>query len=548
MNIWVRDLKNGADRQVTRGTAAAMQPAWSPDGSRIAFSDPEGQILIVDVKSGAITKVHDHLNEAGRASWAPDGRALVVSSLKVYSTRFREGVNQVLRVSLDGQPDRWFDPMPHKSIGMREDYGPIWSPDGTQMAAIIDGLLTVWPVARDGTPQGSPRVVSTERAGSPTWTGDSRRILYQSDRRLKLVDVASSRVVQEIDPHLTWTPAPKPAGTKTIHAGRLWDGRTDALQTNVDIIVDGNRIKSVEPHRDALHRVDAGTVVDASAETVIPGLIEIHTHLNKDYGEALGRAFLAWGVTTVRNPATNAFDTMENREAFESGARIGPRLFTTGEPMDGSRVYYPGASRSTTPGSCRCAAARERLRIRFRQDLRPAAGRDAEAHHRRGASHGDAGDLARALSGGRFRRRRRGAHSRHQPPRLLAEDQQPVALVSRCDRFADRIEDDADADDRHSGWIQAADAARTPSWIDDPRIQQLYPPAVPQRWRGRRARRRRRDHRGGRTAGHAAGEAGLSGRERRRPNHRRHRLADQSLRPEPADGNGALRGRGSDAG
>src|SRR4029077_21286343 len=234
MNIWVRDLQSRTDRQLTHLKAAAMQASWSPDGARIAFSDPGGQIQLVDVKSGAVTRAPEHLKEAGGASWSPDGRALIVSSLKVYSTRFREGTNQVLRISLDGEPDRWFDPMPHKSIGMREDYGPVWSPDGTQMAAIIDGLLTVWPVARDGAPQGPPRFVSTERAGSPTWTGDSRRILYQSDHRLKLVDVASSRVVQDIDPRLTWTPS-SPAGTKTVHAGRLWNGRSDTLQSNVDI-------------------------------------------------------------------------------------------------------------------------------------------------------------------------------------------------------------------------------------------------------------------------------------------------------------------------
>src|SRR6185295_6806700 len=185
-----------------------------------------------------------------------------------------------------------------------------------------------------------PRFVSTERAGSPTWTGDSRRLLYESGHRLKLVDVSSSRVVHEIDPVLTWTPS-SPAGTKTVHAGRLGNCRTDTLQSNVDIVVEGHRIKSVEPHRDALH---AGTVVDASNETVIPGLIEIHTHLSKDFGAALGRMFLAWGITTVRNPATNAYGTMEDREAFESGARIGPRLFTTGEPFDGSRIYYPGGT------------------------------------------------------------------------------------------------------------------------------------------------------------------------------------------------------------
>ena len=128
--------------------------------------------------------------------------------------------------------------------------------------------------------------------------------------------------------------------TRTVHAGRFWDGRSDALQHDVDIVIDGHRITRVEPHR-AAH---AGTVIDASNETVIPGLIEIHTHLSEDFGEALGRAFLSWGITTVRNPATNTFETMEFREAFESGARVGPRLITTGEPFDGTRIYYPGGT------------------------------------------------------------------------------------------------------------------------------------------------------------------------------------------------------------
>jgi Tol biopolymer transport system component/imidazolonepropionase-like amidohydrolase len=480
MNLWVRDLQSGADRQVTRGTAAAMQAAWSPDSTRIAFSDPEGQILIVDVKSGAVTKAHDHLNEAGRASWSPDGRALVVSSLKVYSTRFREGVNQVLRISLDGQPDRWFDPMPHKSIGMREDYGPVWSPDGTQMAAIIDGLLTVWPVARDGAPQGRPRFVSTERAGSPTWTGDSRRILYQSDHRLKLVDVASSRVVQEIDPRLTWTPSVNPAGTKTIHAGRLWNGRSDVLQTNVDIVVDGNRVKNVEPHRDALH---AGTVVDASNETVIPGLIEIHTHLNTDYGEALGRTFLAWGITTVRNPATNAFDTMENREAFESGARLGPRLFTTGEPFDGSRVYYPGGTSLDDTGQLPLALQHAKdfgfdfikTYVRLPDMMQK---RIIEEAHRMGmpvTSH----ELYPAVAfGADGVEHIRGTSRRGYSPKIsgLSRSYRDVVdlLIASKMTLTPTI------------GIQGGFRLQTlkdSSWIDDPRIQKLYPPSVPQRWR-----------------------------------------------------------------
>jgi hypothetical protein len=75
----------------------------------------------------------------------------------------------------------------------------------------------------------------------------------------------------------------------------------------------------------------------------MPGLIETHAHLNESHGEKLGRIFLSYGITTVRNPATNPYIAMENRESMDAGVRLGPRVFTTGYTFDGSRIYYAGS-------------------------------------------------------------------------------------------------------------------------------------------------------------------------------------------------------------
>jgi Tol biopolymer transport system component/imidazolonepropionase-like amidohydrolase len=342
--LWVRDLRTGDDRRLV---ADASSAAWSPDGTRLAYLDGDSRLRVVRVASREERQAHDRLFEPGRPSWSPDGRAVVMSALRPYSTRFREGTNQMLWVAVEPDttssgraafaPDRWIDPVPHGSTGMRGTGGPLWSPDGREMAAIVGGYLTTYPVTRDGTPTGPPRRVTEDLAATPSWAADSRHLLYQVADRFRIVDLADGGV-RDVVPRWTWT-ASRPSGAITVHAGRLVDGRPGAARTGIDIVIDGHRITAVEPHRDDLHR---GTVVDAAGATVIPGLIESHTHLSKGFGEALGRIWLAFGVTTVRNPAADAFEGQEDREAIAAGVRVGPRVVTTGEPLDGSRIYYPG--------------------------------------------------------------------------------------------------------------------------------------------------------------------------------------------------------------
>ncbi|HWW86246.1 MAG TPA: amidohydrolase family protein, partial [Vicinamibacterales bacterium] len=208
--------------------------------------------------------------------------------------------------------------------------------DGTKMAAIYEGVLAVWPVSSIGQPLGPPRHITSESAHSPSWQGDSRHILYQSLDKLRVIDIETGET-RTVPVDLKWTPA-IPTTKLVVHAGKLLDMKTAAEQTNVDILIDGNKITGVGPHADAN---SAGRqVVDASNLTVMPGLTEFHSHLQPDFGESEGRAFLAFGITTVRSPGNTPYEPVEEREANEAGIRPGPRVFGTGNLMEWQRVYY----------------------------------------------------------------------------------------------------------------------------------------------------------------------------------------------------------------
>jgi len=137
---------------------------------------------------------------------------------------------------------------------------------------------------------------------------------------------------------LTWQPD-VPHARLVVHAGRLFDGRSATLRPATDIVIRDNRIEQVTAHRADLHE---GQVIDAGNDVVMPGLIEMHAHLQKEYGERLGRIWLSYGITSIRNPASNPYEAVEDRESIAAGVRVGPRIFTTGAPFDGARIYYSG--------------------------------------------------------------------------------------------------------------------------------------------------------------------------------------------------------------
>src|SRR5690349_3630646 len=112
--------------------------------------------------------------------------------------------------------------------------------------------------------------------------------------------------------------ASKPAQPYTvIRAGTLIDGKSDSPRRNQVIVVHGNRIESVSDAPSA--KIPAGaTVLDLSSATVLPGLIDAHTHI---FLQGEDPAQGGYDVNILKYPASlrAARATVSVRRALEQG-------------------------------------------------------------------------------------------------------------------------------------------------------------------------------------------------------------------------------------
>ncbi len=341
-NIYLLNLDAGTERALAPSkTSAQIFPAWSPDGNSIAFQDQTGATLIAGVVTGEVKPLSPATFFPGRPGWSADGSTIAIATVKPYTKRFREGTSQILAVDVATRNTKFIEPAPFESITTRTEDGPVYAPNGKEMAFVMDDLLYTMPVDAHGLPNGPAVQLNDETTDAPTWSGDSSLLLYLHDGRLHLISRATKKVTP-VPLTLTYTPE-KPKQKILIHAGRLWKGEGPDEQKDVDILVSDNRIESVTPHSSASAPAGVRTI-DASALTVMPGIWENHAHPNSHnsiyYGDRMGRLWLIYGITELRDMADNAYRAAEEREAFDSGATVGPRLFATGEAVDGERVYY----------------------------------------------------------------------------------------------------------------------------------------------------------------------------------------------------------------
>jgi Tol biopolymer transport system component len=341
-DVYLLTLESRRVRRLTDTEVDESMPAWTADGLQVAFlrQAPGNHVYaleLLDVETGATRTLQRPIFQPSRPSFSPDGKVAVMAAVEAYAARFREGVSKFGFVDVSAARSRLDSPFPTQSLVLRMRNGPLWSPDGRRLAYVKDNYLWTIGVDPDGQFTGPPQQHTHELTESPSWTGDGRTIVYLAVDELKQVDLVTGRM-NKIPLELTWSNRPSLAVT-VIRAGRLFDSTTGQVHTNVDVVVQGNKIVSVQG-RDMGGVPEDARLIDASEQTVLPGLFEMHAHFWSQHGERLGRLWLAYGITSVRETGSDPISAIEQRETWFSGRRPGPFAFTTGSLLDGTRVYY----------------------------------------------------------------------------------------------------------------------------------------------------------------------------------------------------------------
>lgn len=151
------------------------EPAWSPDGHRIAFDSDRGgsgfDVWVMNADGSGVTRLTSEPAADGYPAWSPDGSKIAFITL-------RDGNSEIYVMNADGTGQRRLTTSP------ADDARPTWAPDGNRIAFQTnrDGNFEVYSMSAA---DGSSLENLTQNPASdlnPAWSPDGTRIAFDSTR------------------------------------------------------------------------------------------------------------------------------------------------------------------------------------------------------------------------------------------------------------------------------------------------------------------------------------------------------------------------------
>jgi TolB protein len=172
-DLFLIDADTGEARNLTADKAVDSEPAWSPDGRRIAFvSDRAGvtNLFVTDPRAEKVTAITDVKWPCSQPRWSPDGKHLAFVANKA-------GIEQVFVVDADGKNLKQLTNHPTFRSSQ-----PVWSPDGKRIAyTFYPGAdqFEVFCMDADG---GNAASVSKGNGADPAFSPDGKTLAFTSWR------------------------------------------------------------------------------------------------------------------------------------------------------------------------------------------------------------------------------------------------------------------------------------------------------------------------------------------------------------------------------